>query len=46
MLTQKNTCRGGLRALPNMSKLLISLKSLVLAQNSNNIKTVRKFKYS
>ena len=46
MLTQKNTCRGGLRALSNMSKLLISLKSLVLAQNSNNIKTVRKFKYS
>ena len=38
IMTQKNTCRGGLRDLPNMPKLWISLKSLALAQNSNNIK--------
>ena len=37
-LTQKNTWRGGLRALPNMSKLWISLKPLALAQNSNKNK--------
>ena len=33
ILTQKNTCRGRLRALPNMSKLWNSLKPLALAQN-------------
>ena len=37
-LDQKNLCRGGLRELPNMPKLWISLKPLALTQNSNNIK--------
>ena len=35
-MTQKNTYKGGLRDLPNMPKLWISLKPLALAQNSNN----------
>ena len=38
IMTQKNTYKGGLRDLPNMPKLWISLKPLALAQNSNNIK--------
>ena len=38
IMTQKNTCKGGLRDLPKMPKLWISLKPLALAQNSNNIK--------
>ena len=38
ILTQKNTCRGGLRALSNMPKLWSSLKPLALAQNNNNNK--------
>ena len=43
ILTQKNTCRGGLRALSNMPKLWIILKPLKpLAQNSNNIKKEKK----
>ena len=37
-MTQKNTYKGRLRDLPNMSKLWISLKPLALAQSSNNIK--------
>ena len=37
-MTQKNTYKGRLRDLPNMSELWISLKPLALAQSSNNIK--------
>ena len=37
-MTQKNTYNGGLRDLPNMPKLWISLKPLAIAQYSNNIK--------
>ena len=38
IMNQKNTYKGGLRDLPNMPKLRISLKPLALAQNSNNFK--------
>ena len=46
IMFQKNTYKGGLREgglrdLPNMPKLWISLKPLALAQNSNNIKKIR-----
>ena len=38
IMSHKNTYKGGLRDLPNMPKLRLSLKPLALAQNSNNIK--------
>ena len=41
IMTQRNTYQGGLKDLPNMSKLWMSLKLLALAQNSNNIKKDR-----
>ena len=41
IMTQRNTYKGGLKDLPNMSKLWMSLKPLALAQNSNNIKKDR-----
>ena len=40
-MTQKTTCRGGLRDLPNMRKLSISLNPLAFAQNGKNIKKIR-----
>ena len=41
IMTQRNTYQGGLKDLPNMSKLWMSLKLLALAQNSSNIKKDR-----
>ena len=41
IMTQRNTYKGGLIDLPNMSKLRVSLKPLALARNSSKIKKDR-----